>query len=259
MLDVILPAGGRLLDAGAAACPDCPKALLKVCGDTLLERALVALRGVEGVRRIAVIGDEQVQHHALQAGADFALPKRASAPQNVAAGLEALLRAKGGGPARILLVATDLPLITTGSLQAFLNRCEGEFDVWAPVVNRTAFEQRFPAAPATFLRLREGEVTLGCAALARAEALPAMIARAEALFGARKSNLSMARLLGARVLIAYACRRLTLAQVARRVGQMLQVRGSAVIDAPPELAFDVDDASDLRAAQDILHDPVVLP
>jgi CTP:molybdopterin cytidylyltransferase MocA len=247
-IDVVLPAGGRIDGPFAREAGTEAKALLRLNGRTLLARTLDALRGVERVRRIVVVGPEA----ALEASAgvaDFALPEAETGPANVLKGLERLGEANGGRlPDRALILATDLPFLSAGILDGFLNACPPEAAFCVPLIRREAFDATFPETPSAFVRLREGEWTLGCAFLVDPSRLAERRAVMERAFAARKSQLAMARLLGLPFLARFVTRRLTIPLIERRCEEILGCSGRGIADGPPELAYDIDLPEDYHYA-----------
>ena len=92
MIDVILPAGGRIGGGFAAETGVEIKALLPVGGCTILERTLEAARATGRVNRAVIIGPEALKEDPAARGADAVLAEGASGPQNAFRGLEWLPR-----------------------------------------------------------------------------------------------------------------------------------------------------------------------
>jgi hypothetical protein len=211
------------------------------------------LRAAGCVRRIVVIGPGALADHPAARGADAVLPEADSSPGNVLRGLAWLReddkREGETSSGRVLVVTTDLPFLTPRAILDFLSACPEEADVCVPLLRREAFEARFPASPITYARLRDGERTMACAFLVNPAAIEANRVHLEKIFAARKSEIAMARLLGFPFVARYLTRRLTVAQVERRCGEILGCRGAAVIGAAPELAFDIDRPEEYRYAK----------
>lgn len=248
-VDVILPAGGRIAgefarDAGAVI-----KALIRRNGETLLARTIGALRETGHARRIVVVGaagDADLQ--AAAANADALLPEGETGPDNIFRALD-YLRSDGLPPRPVLIVTTDLPFVTARALSGFLDRCcSADADLCIPVIERAAYETRFPHSENEFVRLADGQWTIGGAFLVRPDALEKSRTQLDCVFAARKSQIAMARLLGPLFIARFAFRQLTVAHIEQRCGQILGVRGAAVPGCAPELAFDIDQPSEYRYA-----------
>jgi CTP:molybdopterin cytidylyltransferase MocA len=239
ILDVILPAGGRISGAFAAAVGTETKALIPLEGKTILRRTIETLRATERVGRIVVIGPEEARGEAKECGADGVLEEGASGPENAFHGLE-WLRAQPNSGSHVLLMATDLPFLTPEALNGFLDACPPDADLALPIVTERAFRERFPDSPSVFVRLRDGSFTLGCAFRIRPETLLRNRAQIDQVFAARKSQWAMGRLLGLPFLLRFATRQLEVAHIETRCQEILNCKGAAVPNSPAELAYDID-------------------
>jgi len=248
-VDVILPAGGRISGAFAAEAGTEIKALLPLGGETVLERTLAALRATGRVGRIVLIGPAEVIEHPAARDADAALLEGESGPANVLRGLEWLREADGGRHAeRALIVTTDLAALTPEAITNFLDACPADADICLPLIRRAEIQARFPGLSLDYVRLRDGEWTMGCAFLVNPDAVARNHHLIVRVFAARKSQLAMARLLGPLFIVRFLMRRLTVREIEQRCLQILGCTGSAVRACAPALAFDLDDLVDYRYA-----------
>ena len=250
-VDVILPAGGRVAGEFAQEAGTQIKALIRLNGETLLARTIAVLRETGRARRIVVVGpasDADLQAAAVDA--DALLPEGETGPDNIFRGLD-YLRSDGEAnrpPRPVLIVTTDLPFVTTRALCGLLDRCPPGADLCIPVIERAAYEARFPGSANEFVRLADGQWTIGGAFLVRPDALQKCRTQLDRVFAARKSQPAMARLLGPVFIARFALRRLSVAHIEQRCSQILGVRGVAVRGCAPELAFDIDLQSEYRYA-----------
>lgn len=233
--DVILPAGGRIEGAFAEQADTDIKALIRLGGQTILSRTIGALRATGRAGRIVVIGPQTALDEAQNAGVDVVCEEGASGPDNILRGLN-LLQSQG----RVLIVTTDLPFLTPDALNAFLDACPPDADVALPIMTRSEFETRFPGTQNEYVRLKEGQFTLGCAFVVNAQTLLQNEAHVRALFAARKSQWQMVRLIGLGTGLRFAMGRLSIAHLEERAGQIARCRGRAIPHMPPELAYDID-------------------
>src|SRR5687767_8614346 len=128
MLDVILPAGGRISGTFAEAVGTEIKALIPLEGKTILRRTMETLRATGRVGRIVVIGAEEARAEAKAGGAEGVLEEGESGPENAFRGLE-WLHAQSNPGSHVLLMATDLPFLTPMGLNRFLDACPSEADL----------------------------------------------------------------------------------------------------------------------------------
>ncbi len=245
-MDAILPAGGTLSGEFAAEAKTEVKALLRVGGVTLLERGIQALHETGRVRRIVVIGSEEVGAEALRLGVGAALTPGTSGPDNIFRGLDWL--EQNGGEERVLIVTTDLPFLSAKAVTDFCDRCPPDADLALPILTQAEFEAKFPGSPSEYVPLREDRYTLGSAALLRADTLRRNRSHLESVFSARKSQLGMARLLGLPFVVKFLLKRLSVEDIEARLRALLHCQGNAVPHSPAELALDIDTLEDYRYA-----------
>ena len=238
-IDAILPAGGRIEGEFARRAGTDIKALIRLNGETLLHRTVQTLRETGRVRRIVVIGPEAVQQEAREAGADGTIAEGATGTENIYRGAE-WLQTQNPAASRILIAATDLPFLTAGALTEYFAACPPDADVTVPVITQAAFEAEYPGSGSVFVPLRPEPVTTGCVFLLNAEVLTALRPRLEQFFASRKSQIGMARLLGAGFVVRYLLHRLTISDIEAQCRRLLHCKGVAVPGSPPELAFDID-------------------
>ncbi|MCW5943423.1 MAG: nucleotidyltransferase family protein [Fimbriimonadaceae bacterium] len=246
--DAIVPAGGTIDDAFAAEVGTPYKALVRFGDATLLQLILGAIRETGRVKRILVIGPKAVQEHARPL-ADVVLDEGTSGPDNILRGIVYLRENTAGSLGKVLVVTSDLPFLTGDTLNRFVDSCRSDMDFSVPLIGRPAFEAAFPGAPATFVPLREGSVTTGCAYYVDADVLERGRAHIEAVFQNRKSKFGMAKLLGLPFVWKFLTKSLRLPDIEHKASQLLGCRGAAVPDSPPELAFDIDYVDDYRYAR----------
>jgi GTP:adenosylcobinamide-phosphate guanylyltransferase len=243
--DVVLPAGGRITGEFAQMAETEIKALIPFDGETILRRTIRALRDSGCIRRIAVIGPEEVQAEARASGADLMLPEGATGPENIFKGLDGLAQTTP----HLLIVTGDMPFLTPEAVRDFLALCPEEGEICIPIVERSTFEVRFPDLIRTDTPLHDGNFRLGGIFRVEAATLRRTRPHLEQMFAARKNNLQMARLIGVPFIVRYLFRRLTVDQIVARAGQILQCRGAAVRPVAPELAFDIDLPEELAYAR----------
>lgn len=255
-LDVILPAGGRVDEAFAKEAGTPFKAIIQMGGQTVLGRTIDTLRKLEEVGRIAVIGPQDVLDHPDTTKADIKLPEGMTGPENIFKGLEALVgepvNRGEGETAKILIVTTDLPFLSADVLRKYIDLCPKDKDFTIPLIGRNAWNAAYPGFGATFVKLNDGEWTTGCAYMATVEGLRKARPHIERVFENRKSKLGMAKLLGPAFVLKWLTKRLTVADVERKVRQLLDCSGVAVPNSPPELAYDIDYLDDYHYALKLL-------
>lgn len=251
--DVIIPAGGRTSGEFALASGVAVKALIRMDGQSLLARTIETLRQADKIRRIVVIGDQETQNEAASSGADGVVKEGRSGPDNIMRGLAWLREQEGGPTRRLLIITSDLPFLTVEALRTFIFACPNDADIAVAVVTQQAFDTRFPDSGSVYTVLRDGSYTVGGVFLLDDGELSRNRATIERLFNARKSQWRMAKLIGPRIAWRFLTRQLTVPDILKRVKQEIDCNAVPIFDCPPELAFDIDDASDLACARRILE------
>ncbi len=244
--DVILPAGGAFKGPLADQTQVPHKTLLAPFGETLLQTGIKAILESGRANRIAVPGEGCVHDQLRET--DFRLvPGGTTGPGTILNGLRAL-RQNGPLTDRLLLVTTDLPFIEARHINEFVDRAPKTADLAVAVCNSSEFEVVFPNSTNTYVKLNDGQWTVGGVFLVKAEPFERAISHLESVFINRKSVLGMVRLLGPKFLLQFALRRVGVEDVIRKVESILGCSGAAVYKSAPELAFDIDDVEDYEYA-----------
>jgi len=154
----------------------------------------------------------------------------------------------------ILVVTSDLPLLTTEAVNHFLGTCQDlEGDFFYPIVSREANEGKYPGVERTYVHLKEGLFTGGNLLLLKAQIVDRCLEEAEKLVSLRKKPLSLAAHLGWKLLLFYVLRQLTIADAEKEVSRLLGgVKGVGVVSPYPEIGIDVDKPSDLALVEKVL-------
>lgn len=246
-LDVVIPAGGVVEQEFARVIGTDSKALVKFDEVSVLRRTIEALRASPVVGRIVVVGSKSVVDSEDAKLADIVLPATGSGPTNIMVGIEHLA-GLDLPPHQVLIVTVDLPFLTTEGLHNFLNLCTGEMDLYVPLISLADWEEAYPGAEATFVRLLDGHWTTGCMYLMTVRGFKVAKPHIEAVFAKRKSKLGMAALLGPKFVWDYFNKKLTVTDIEKKITQMVKINGTAVPGSPPELAFDIDYLEDYHYA-----------
>lgn len=143
----------------------------------------------------------------------------------------------------LLLSSCDIPLLTPAAVRDFLDRCEGG-ELYYPLVSREDNDKEYPGMKRTYVSLREGIYTGGNVILVHSTAVPIAAPAAGSFFDARKSPLRMARLIGTGTLLKLLAKRLSVAELERKMSQIFGIACKAVVSGYPELGIDLDKESD---------------
>lgn len=243
---IVLAGGGP--EPGLA--PDLPnKAFLVIGGRPLVVRVTDALRTAAAVERILVVGPPAPLASLLDASFEV-IPDQGSMMDNITAAVERL-----PGAARILAVASDLPLITAEAIERFLAACTSDAGLYYPIVPQAAIESRFPGARKTYVRVTDGVFTGGSVLLFDPGIIDRVRPLVERIMAGRKKPWLLAQLFGWSMATKLMAGTLSIADAETRVYEVTGIRVRAVILDGPELALDIDaerpeNARILRAALD---------
>lgn len=245
-LDAILPAGGRLDPELADKVGTDIKALIEIDGKPLIEHVLDAIQTSGMVRNTVLIGGNSIRK-AYGDRATIVIDEADSGPANMYNGLAALA-GRSDPSQRVLLATTDLPYVRGEHVKAFVDSAPTDTHIVVPLVHRRDFEAEYPGTSSTFVKLKDGEFTLGGMFLIDSGAMARMRPHVEAVFSQRKSKLGMAKLLGLGFVFRYLTHSLALSDVERKIVSLLSCTGTALPGAPAQFAYDVDDWDDYSYA-----------
>lgn len=230
-MQAVITAGGRVDGEFAAAIGTPVKALAVIRGRSMLDAAVDAARGA-GASSVVVIGGDEIR--AVGTHADRIIAEAPTGAQNVLNALDAW-----DDREPLVYLTSDMPYITADALKTFVDRVPPATIAMA-VAEEAAFVRRFPNPPAHGVRLGGEYITNGGAFLLPAGSRGAVRALASRFFDSRKSLVRMALLLGPQLLLRFALRRLTIADLESHALRVTKIPAIAVRDCAPELAFDVD-------------------
>lgn len=248
--DAVIPAGGTIPDSYARAIGSPCRALAPIghAKRHVMQIVVNALRDSGAVRRIIAVSAGPVSQ--AISGVDLWLPASDEGIDNILRGLGAL--ESSDKPA--IIAASDLPFLTADAVRRFVERCSADEDLSLGIIRAESYRTAFPAAPKSqWVSLRDaGQVTIGGLFGVKPAVMFREAEYVKRVMSARKSQWRMARLLGPRLLLAWATGSLTLAGVAARGEHLLNCRAKIIQDAPVQLAFDIDTENDYTYADSCL-------
>jgi GTP:adenosylcobinamide-phosphate guanylyltransferase len=232
---VIITAGGELPAELRALSPSPVKALLRVGTQSLLERAVAAAETCAQVGAIAVVGNDDV----LRATPRTAM--HVEAGKNLVDNLyRGFLHHGGDLGAEYLLLSPDLPFVSGAALSELIAAARDGSELALPVVRGADFQARFPDSPNRFEHIDGAPLTMGSAVYITGRMLKTNVPLFHDFIRFRKSPLKLAALLGLPLAFAYLRKRLTLAQLEHRAGQLTGGVVRAVTLRDAGIAYDVD-------------------
>jgi len=243
--DAIVLAGGTITDPEfrAAAGVDC-KSLLPLNGKPMAQWVVQALNSSQSIGSVVVVGPEELR----DALPDCAvLTEGTHEVENLTRGMDAFPDAE-----RIVMVTSDMPLLSPQAIDD-LTQNTPEADIVYPTIGREAIMAEFPDRKWTFIRAKEGDFTGSSAVMFRPDAFRDHVDTLRKVFDSRRSVAALVKMWGMNFALKFALGQLSLKDAERRISEVLNVNGRAYVSSYPELAFDVDHASDIEIAESRLN------
>ncbi len=245
-MTAVVLAGGPPDDVSALQEGAPNKAFVRVGGVALVERVLRALRGVTGITRLIVVAPPSMHADPALGLADERRADGVRIRESLRNGLANLPPSE-----LVLIAASDLPVLTPDAAGDFIERAR-DCDIGYGCVERRVHLAKYPQVPHTWARLRDGTYCGGGLFALRPRVLPALERFIEQLGAARKKPWRLASLFGAGVLAKYAVGRLSIADAERRARELLGAPAHAVVSPYAETAVNVDRASDVALAEELI-------
>lgn len=225
------------------------RAEIPLCGKKMIQYVLDALRASPHVGNICVVGDIQGE------GVDKTIPSAGSLIDNLIGGVAAC----DAGDGMVLVVTSDIPMVTSEAIEDFLARCrETEAEFYYSIISKEANEQRFPGMARTYVKLAEGTFTGGNIMLVSSRLIANNGELIRELLAARKSPLKLAGIIGMRFLVRALIAQtvwpgaLKLAFAEETVGRVVKGRVKAVPTPFAEIGADVDKMEHIEFAEKAL-------
>jgi len=245
-------AGGSLeadFRAGGYHVPN--KAYLPIAGEIMLVRVLRALRGSTWVKQVRCVTQRSALEHAAEAASlcDEVIEPGADLIASVLAGFRGL-----ADDERVLVVATDTPLVTPGSIDRLAEAAANTpCDVGYGFVERGLHDRSYPCVRHTWVRLRDGTFCGAGVSLVRAGAAAQIESVLRKFTAARKSPARLASLFSPMLVFKVLTGRVGIAELERRANEITGLVCRGIPCPDPELAVNVDRLEDLRTVEAILR------
>lgn len=246
MLCSLILAGAPNDGALQEVSPAVNEALIEINGKYILDYIIETLRDTAEINKIVIVGPIQELKDRYQ---DVeVIQSEGTIMDNVSKGLHHLQNEE-----QILILTSDIPLITRDALQDFISQCRKlEADFYYPINSRETSENRFPGVHRTYITMKEGTFTGGNVFLTNTKAALAALPKAQQFIAMRKKPFQLARILGASFIYRFLTKSLLIADAERRVSEILGIRGKAIISEYAEIGVDVDKPEDLDLVRDYL-------
>ena len=242
---------GAFADANMNPGKPLSRAMIEINGKTMLQWMLDALRRSKSLDKIVAVGDVEAE------GLDAVIEPGDSLMDNMKKGIDSL---NSNDP--VLILSSDIPLISSESVDDFLDRAISlDVDMAYPVIPKTYCEKRYPELKRTYLKTADGVFTGGNIMLLKPEFVANNWDTIASTYAARKHVLMLARIIGIDVLVRVLAAQvfpsmLRISMLERSVSRMLGAEVRAVVSAYPEIGEDIDKPSDLSVVRQMLSVPV---
>ena len=240
MIDALVLAGSPNTGALQEVSAEPYEALIRIGPSPMFLYVIDALQNSGRVKQITVVGPPELKKYLT------------SEISWVASGhtlMENLQRGSLQMEDRFLVATADIPLLTPGAVNGFLELCGNNgADLYFPLIPRAAVEKAFPGARRTYVQFREGTYTGGNLFLVNPAVVEQCLSMGQELVTLRKNPLALARRVGLIPLVKLLLKALTLSEAEDRASRLLGIQGQVVRCPYPEVGMDVDKPIDLAVA-----------
>jgi GTP:adenosylcobinamide-phosphate guanylyltransferase len=218
------------------------KAFYKIKDKHMIEYVVETLRKSNAIGEIAVVGPKDKLQPVIGDTVDYIIEGTDSIVSNVLLALECFPEQK-----EILIVTSDIPMITREAIEDFIERCrQKDVDLCYSIIDKKVNDLKYPGVRRTYARLWEGKYTGGNVFYFKPAVKDECKDFVEKMLEYRKSPAKMAGVLGFGFLLRLALGILTINAIQRKCEALLGIKGAAIISPYPEIGNDVDRISDLE-------------
>ncbi|HYF84094.1 MAG TPA: NTP transferase domain-containing protein [Clostridia bacterium] len=241
-MDVIVLAGEKKDSKNGSGEEKINKAFYKIKDKHMIEYVVETLRKSSCIDKIAVVGPKDKLEEVIGGIVDFVVEGADSIVSNILLTLDCF-----PGEKEILIVTSDIPMITKEAIEDFVARArQKDADLCYSIVDKKVNDLKYPDVRRTYARLWEGQFTGGNVFYFNPDVTDKCKDFVGKMLEYRKSPTKMARVLGFGFLLRLALGILTINAVQKKCESLLGIRGAAIISPYPEIGNDVDRFSDLE-------------
>ena len=219
----------------------------------MLDYVVNALEGAREIAKVAIVGPKKDLDDIYgDSPGIVTVESGKTIIDSLQKGIEAAKKA--GLSAKVLVVTSDIPLITGEIIDDFIKQCQTaeEADIIYPIVSKVHNDEKFPGVKRTYVKLKDGIFTGGNIFLINPHIVARCAKIAERIVGLRKSPLKLIHFIGMGYIFKYFLGTLSIADAEARVSQILDIKAKSLIVSHPEIGVDVDKPSDLELVKEIL-------
>lgn len=245
----IILGGGKISHLFAEMVGTDSKGLIQIDGRASIEYVVDAMRGVPGMRKIVLVADKSVYlHHPVAGKLDGIIDEGPDIWHNLMRAIRYLNEDR-----RVLVSTSDIPLLTSEALCAFLSKCDPEAELCVPITRKLPTQRLFGNRIWIYLPLREGWITHTCNVLFDPRLLLRNQDFAERFLSRRKDLWGATGSVGLRFTIRFFLSwifpflRFDAAGIGHEIEMMTGAhKCQGIILDYPEIALDIDKPSDVE-------------
>jgi GTP:adenosylcobinamide-phosphate guanylyltransferase len=216
-----------------------PKAMLDICGKSMVQWVLDALSEAKLVDRVVLIGLTDESGVTCTKPMTF-IPNKVTMIENILGGITEVLKINPSA-SDVVLVSSDIPAITAEMIDwEVQTTLQYDVDLRYNVVKREVIEARYPGSKRTFSKLKDVEVCGGDMNVVHTSVVNRNMEIWKKLIASRKNPIKQASIIGVDTLLLVLLRRLTMNELVKKVASRLDMTGQAILCPYAEIAMDVD-------------------
>lgn len=225
------------------------KALIMLDSRPMIDYIVDALNSSENIDRILVVGPKNELHPYIGKKVDEILNPGNSILGNMEIGLNFFNSADN-----LLLLTSDIPLITSEAIDEFLEICtKRKAYIGYPIITKENIIKKYPGTERTYVKMREGIFCGGNIVFFKPEVFFQKKKLIKELFDNRKATWKYVKILGLKFILKFLFKTLTLKEIEKRLTDILGYNSVAVMVSYPEIMIDLDKPSDLKLIRNCLE------
>ena len=225
------------------------KALIMLDGRPMIEYIVDALNSSENIDRILVVGPKNELNPYIGKKVDEILNPGNSMLGNMEIGLNFFNSADN-----LLLLSSDIPLITSEAIDEFLEICtKRKAYIGYPIITKENIVKKYPETERTYIKMKEGIFCGGNIVFFKPEVFFEKKKLIKELFDNRKATWKYVKILGLKFILKFLFKTLTLEEIEKRVTGIIGYNSIAATISYPEIMIDLDKPSDLELIRKCLE------
>lgn len=219
-----------------------PKALLKIASRYMVEYVIESLRNSGRVGKIYIVGSEILKSE-IGHLVDGYIKSSGEILDNISTAVKEI----GDLDTPCIISTSDIPMVKGEAIRDFIEKCEAlDVDLGYPIIDKKLNDEKYPDVKRTYVKMKDGTFTGGNIIYFNPQVVEKFTEKAALLIEYRKNPLKMGKVLGFTFLLRLALGMLSIPSVEEKIGEMFEVKGSAIITDYPEIGNDVDKPSDIE-------------